>query len=171
MSFNKKKNSVKPDFETLSVNEMYIVYKEYNLLHLNRDFQNEAVKGISEAVDLRESMATPTLSNGRLPPSAASSDQLSVEFEITTVDDDILNTVEKLFNFGKSGAIPYDTIQEILGKLRSMFDKRIIQIRENLENKYSFVYQNSALRELRTEKCVIQFAPDNDVDMSDVRYM
>lgn len=74
------------------------------------------MKGISEAVDLRETMTTPAPSNGRLPPSAASSDQLSMEFEIATVDDDILNTVEKLFNFGKSGAIPYDTIQDILGR-------------------------------------------------------
>lgn len=81
-----------------------------------RDFQDEAVKGISEAVDLRETMTTPAPSNGHLPPSAASSDQLSMEFEIAAVDDDILNTVEKLFNFGKSGAIPYDTIQDILGR-------------------------------------------------------
>jgi hypothetical protein len=74
------------------------------------------VKGLSEAVEICETMATPVLSNGRLPLSAASSDQLSLEFEITAVDDDILNTVEKLFNFGKSGAIPYETIQDILGK-------------------------------------------------------
>ncbi|XP_078334818.1 uncharacterized protein LOC144625924 isoform X3 [Crassostrea virginica] len=117
------------------------------------DFQNEAVKGISEAVDLRESMATPTLSNGRLPPSAASSDQLSVEFEITTVDDDILNTVEKLFNFGKSGAIPYDTIQEILGKAiqaeRNHWKDRLNSAMQEIERQHKILLsEQSSLQDL-----------------------
>lgn len=94
----------------------YINRRITKYISLFRDFQNEAVKGLSEAVENCETMATPVISNGCLPPSAASSDQISLEFEITNVDDDILNTVEKLFNFGKSGAIPYETIQDILGK-------------------------------------------------------
>ena len=59
---------------------------------------------------------------GPAPPSAASSDQVSHRVRGTSVDDDILHTVEKLFNFGKTGAIPYDTIQEILGETAKFID-------------------------------------------------
>ncbi|XP_061183127.1 uncharacterized protein LOC133191389 isoform X1 [Saccostrea echinata] len=125
--------------------------EETDQLCYKGDFQNEAVKGLSEIVEYRETMATP--SNGRLPPSAASSDQLSMEFEITSVDDDILNTVEKLFNFGKSGTIPYETIQDILGKAiqaeRNHWKDRLNSAMQEIERQHKILLtEQSSLQDL-----------------------
>ncbi|XP_048730957.2 uncharacterized protein LOC125648083 isoform X2 [Ostrea edulis] len=127
--------------------------EEIDHIYYQGDFQNEAVKGLSEAVENCETMATPVISNGCLPPSAASSDQISLEFEITNVDDDILNTVEKLFNFGKSGAIPYETIQDILGKAiqaeRNHWKDRLNSAMQEIERQHKILLtEQSSLQDL-----------------------
>ncbi|KAK3088745.1 hypothetical protein FSP39_023199 [Pinctada imbricata] len=80
---------------------------------------------------------------GPAPPSAASSDQVSMDFEITSVDDDILHTVEKLFNFGKTGAIAYDTIQDILGKAiqaeRNHWKERLNSAMQEIERQHKIL--------------------------------